>query len=185
MPFTPLAQTELDAEQVQEKEKAPSTDGRDRLPHPAPGGNPIQQELQVPQTAQRLLANHLRCPPHTSGQDAQLLPSSPQQPFWPGISLDLTGATLVDFNFEQVSVIQAQFVGATFQGVALFREVTFQGVALFREVTFQGAAGFNEATFQHLARRQPPCIQVSRLSWSTAWWKSGPVRATRRPRAVG
>jgi uncharacterized protein YjbI with pentapeptide repeats len=111
--------------------------------------------------------------------------SSPQQPFWPGISLDLTGATLVDFNFEQVSVIQAQFVGATFQGVALFREVTFQGLALFREATFQGAAGFNEATFQHLARRQPPCIQVSRLSWSTAWWKSGPVRATRRPREVG
>src|SRR4029450_6899304 len=94
-------------------------------------------ELQVRQTAQRLLANHLRYPPQTSSQGAQLLPSSPQRAFWPGIGLDLTGAALVDFNFPQVSVIQAQFVAATFQGDARFDGSTFQDLAGFDGRTFQ------------------------------------------------
>jgi uncharacterized protein YjbI with pentapeptide repeats len=147
MPFTPLAQTELDAARVQET--ALPANGQEQAPHPGPGGDPIREELQVRQTAQRLLASHLRCPPQTSAKEAQLLPPSPQQDFWPDISLDLTGATLVDFNFAQVSVIQAQFVGATFQGLTSFFEATFQG-AWFNEATFQGAS-FGEATFQEYA----------------------------------
>jgi Pentapeptide repeats (9 copies) len=139
MPYTLPAQSGLGAEQVEEEMAVPANGG-ERAPHPAPGQDPAGEELQVRQTAQRLLANHLRCPPQTSSQGAQLLPSSPQQTFWPGISLDLTGATLVDFNFPQMSVIQAQFVAATFQGDARFDGSTFQDLAWFSEATFQGDA---------------------------------------------
>jgi uncharacterized protein YjbI with pentapeptide repeats len=146
MPYTLPAQPELDAEQVGVI-PVPAR-GHDRAPHPAPGQDPTQEELQVRQTAQRLLANHLRCPPRTSGQEAQLLPSSPQQAFWPGISLDLTGATLVDFDFARISVIQVQFAGATFEGKALFNRAVFEVLAWFGEATFKGGAWFGRATFQ-------------------------------------
>jgi hypothetical protein len=67
----------------------------------APRHDPAQ-ELQVRQTAQRLLADHLRRPPDISHEDAQRIKASPEETFWPGISLDLTGATLVDFDLTAV-----------------------------------------------------------------------------------
>jgi Pentapeptide repeats (9 copies) len=146
MPYTPPAQQEPGAEQVQEL--ALPANGPDRAVHPGPGRDPAREELQVRQTAQRLLADHLRRPPETSGQEAQLLSPSPQQAFWPAISLDLTGATLVDFGFAQVSVIRARFEKATFQGDAGFAEATFQGPVTFGHARFQGDAGFYGATFQ-------------------------------------
>jgi hypothetical protein len=146
MPYALPPRNEPGAEQV--GEVAPSADGRDRARQSLPAHNPAQEELQVRQTAQRLLADHLRWPRETSGEDAQLLPPSPDQAFWPGISLDLTGATLVDFIFMQVSVVQAEFVGTTFQGTAEFRRATFQGTAAFHDATFKGTAWFAEATFQ-------------------------------------
>jgi hypothetical protein len=72
--------------------------------------------------------------PPANGRDR----TSPERAFWPGISLDLTGATLVDFNFEQISVIQVQFAKATFHGVAQFAEAVFPDTALFGGVTFKG-----------------------------------------------
>jgi hypothetical protein len=146
MPYSPLARSEPGATRVGQA-MAPAEDGIPAT-HPVPGQSPAQEELQVRKTAQRFLADHLRCPPRTSGQEAQLLPPSPQQVFWPDISLDLTGATLIDFNFTQGSVIQVQFAGATFQGNAWFGKATFQGLARFDEATFQGLARFDEATFQ-------------------------------------
>jgi hypothetical protein len=145
MPYTPPAQIQLDVEQVQEL--APAADGRDRAVHLEAGGDPAREELQVRQTAQRLLADHLRYPRGPSGQEAQRLSPAPRQAFWPGISLDLTGATLVDFDFARVSVIDARFGGATFQGDATFRGATF-GIAAFRGAAFQGPAWFDRATFQ-------------------------------------
>jgi hypothetical protein len=100
-----------------------------------PRHDPVQ-ELQVRQTAQRLLADHLRRPPNTSGEDAQHRRPSPDEAFWPAVSLDLTGAALVDFNFARVSVIQARFAKATFRGDAEFGGATFQGDAEFDEATF-------------------------------------------------
>jgi Pentapeptide repeats (9 copies) len=146
MPYTLPAQPEMDAKHM-EQAMTPAEDG---IPpaHPAPGQNPVQEELQVRRTVQRLLSDHLRFPPRTSGREAQLLPPSPQQTFWPGISLDLTGATLVNFTLSETSVIEAMFVGATFQGDTWFEKATFQGNAWFARATFQGNAGFGEATFQ-------------------------------------
>jgi uncharacterized protein YjbI with pentapeptide repeats len=146
MPYTHPARSDPDATHA-EQATTPAEDG---IPpaHPVPGQDPAQEELQVRQTAQRLLGNHLRRPPQASGQDAQFLPPSPQQAFWPGISLDLTGATLVDFNFMRVSVIEARFVGTTFRDNATFFEATFQGGARFGQATFQSGARFTKARFQ-------------------------------------
>jgi hypothetical protein len=145
MPYSLPTRTKPDAEQPNE---AATAEDQDAAPHPVVRHDPAQEELQVRQTAQRLLADHLRCPPQTSGQDAQLLPPSPQQAFWPGISLDLTGATLVDFTLGQTSVIEAVFLRATFQGPARFVEANFQANANFFEATFRSYAEFDKASFQ-------------------------------------
>jgi uncharacterized protein YjbI with pentapeptide repeats len=141
MPYIPPARNDP-------AEQAMTPEGGVSAAHSVPGQDAVQQELQVRQTAQRLLADHLRCPPQTSGQDAQLLSPSPQQPFWPGISLDLTGAILVDLDLKEVSVIKASFSRATFQGFVRFHWATFQGDVEFDGATFQGGAWFNGATFQ-------------------------------------
>jgi uncharacterized protein YjbI with pentapeptide repeats len=146
MPYTLPARSEPSAQQV--GEAALPADARDRAPHPVPGRDPTQEELQVRQTAQRILAAHLRLPTGTFSAAAQRRRPSPRRAFWPGISLDLTGAALVDFNLAQASVIQARFDGATFQGVAGFNGATFQGDTWFDEATFQGDTQFDEATFQ-------------------------------------
>jgi hypothetical protein len=136
MPFTVPARSELGAEQV--GEAAPPADDQDRAPHPEPGQNPDQEELQVRRTAQRILAAHLRRPPGISVAAAQRRRPSPRRALWPGISLDLTGAALVDFNFARVSVVRAWFNKATFQGETGFVEATFQGYAWFTRATFKG-----------------------------------------------
>jgi hypothetical protein len=111
-----------------------------------PGQDPAQ-ELQVRQTAQRLLATHLWLPPGTSGAADQRRRPSSRQVFWPDVSLDLTGAALVDLDFKEVSAVKAWFNGATFQGSARFHGATFHDDAEFNGATFQRGAWFNGATF--------------------------------------
>jgi uncharacterized protein YjbI with pentapeptide repeats len=144
MPYTPPAPDEPATEAVKATSTNPDPEQREQERDAA-------QELQVRKTAQQILADHLRRPQQTPGQEAQLLPRSPQQAFWPGISLDLTRATLVDVDLTRVSVVQALFGGATFHGVAWFNEAAFQGDAQFGRVTFQGDAWFDGATFQRWA----------------------------------
>jgi hypothetical protein len=182
MPYPFTAQTEPDAEQG--KETAPPANGRDQTPHSAPGREHAREELEVRQTAQRLLADHLRCPPGTSGQDAQLLPPSPQHAFWPGISLDLSGATLINSSFERVSVKQVKFVGATFLG-SWFSAATFQGDASFVAATFRDAAFFNDATFQRMALFNSATFQdtaffLGATFQGTAWFDDATFQGTVR-----
>ncbi len=129
------------------------------------------QERQVRLTAERLVSEHVRRPDGVSGEDAQHVAPSPDESYWPNISLDLTGAFLIGLNLSMASVVDARFTGATFStanasfvwatftgdawfdgatftGNALFMEATFTGVdASFKEVTFGGDAWFNMATF--------------------------------------
>jgi hypothetical protein len=115
------------------------------------------QELQVRQTAQRLLGVHLVCPPDISGEEAQRRPPSPDDTFWPGINLDLTGAALVEFvvtggpsmesRLKKASVRGANFTNATFVGQAWFYGTTFTGEARFDGATFTEEANFGQATF--------------------------------------
>jgi hypothetical protein len=117
------------------------------------------QELQVRETAQRLLVEHLRPPLGIRGVEVQAIEASIEETFWPNMSLDLTGAYLVgaldwgeiavhDATLRQVTFSTgASFISATFFGDANFARATFSGPAEFGEATFYGAAYFIEATF--------------------------------------
>jgi hypothetical protein len=80
------------------------------------------QEQHVRLTAQTILADHLR---HGSS------PDHPNDTFWPGTSLNLTGAHLVDFDLIQCSIANAQFDNAQFSGNAAFGFAQFSGYASF------------------------------------------------------
>ncbi|MEU7457525.1 pentapeptide repeat-containing protein [Streptosporangium roseum] len=100
-------------------------------------------ELQVRLTAQRILSLHLR-DDRPAGQRSTL-PAAPA--FWEGMNLDLTGATLIDFDLAGGHVIEAVFRKATFIGDTWFVEATFTRVAGFDGATFTEVAGFDGATF--------------------------------------
>jgi uncharacterized protein YjbI with pentapeptide repeats len=140
MPYTPAAHGESAADA--------GNDGPPGVTEPATASAPRHapaQELQVRRTAQRLLTDHLRRP--RGPEDAQRIEPSPEETFWPGTSLDLTGATLVDFDLSDISVTHASFARATFSGDALFGGATFSGDALFEEATFSRFTVFFGATF--------------------------------------
>ncbi|MEV6604905.1 pentapeptide repeat-containing protein [Kutzneria sp. NPDC051319] len=104
-----------------------------------------EQERQVRLTAQRIIAAHLGA---RSGEA-----------LWEGVDLDLTGATLLDFNLAYCRVRTANFTGTTFVGATWFRGVevdgyawfggaAFNGMAVFVGARFEGSANFSEAQFR-------------------------------------
>jgi len=106
-------------------------------------GDTWRQERQVRLTAQRILAEHLR-----DDRNADQRSAGPPGPrFWPGIRLDLTGATLIDLSFHRVVATDARFGEATFTGTAQFYEATFTGFASFHGAAFDGEAAFSRAAF--------------------------------------
>ncbi|MGW5721583.1 pentapeptide repeat-containing protein [Amycolatopsis sp. NPDC003865] len=115
------------------------TTDRPRSSHPSAAGRETQiQEREVRLTAQRILFEHLG-----PGQD----PDRPRPHFWPDISIDLTGATLIDFSIANCSVTDAWFNEATFCGVAKFGGAKFSRHAVFDRATFDGDAQFFGAKF--------------------------------------
>ncbi|WP_189160101.1 pentapeptide repeat-containing protein [Lentzea pudingi] len=149
-----------------------------RMPYSLPGHRPADdaeetilrlyrervEEREVRQAAQRILADHLRL----GKGDIKSMTT-----FWPGITIDLTNAVLVDLVFSSVDVraakfSNAQFVGdsyfsdanfsyladfngAHFGGSALFARVCFEDFAGFLDVRFDGYASFAKAEFKNLA----------------------------------
>lgn len=105
------------------------------------------RELQVRQTAQQLLADHLRRPPYMSYDEEQRTWASREVTFWPHISLDLTGSTLVDLNLNDMSVVRAIFTRACFLGDACFSGANFSGEANFDAATFFDGVKFDGASF--------------------------------------
>jgi hypothetical protein len=105
-----------------------------------------RQERQVRLTAQRILTRHLTLP---DGVDAEhvALPPAADQPFWPDINLDLTGATLIDWHLTGGHVDTASFDQATFRGYAKFDQTRFTGDVWFTGAIFTGDVWFTEATF--------------------------------------
>ncbi|MET8309749.1 pentapeptide repeat-containing protein [Micromonospora sp. NPDC005173] len=117
---------------------------------PAPDDEP--RETEVRRTAQRVLTRHLRA-------------DGPAN--WPEITLDLTGARLVDFDAAGCTLVDADFTGAVFTGVtsfagatargrlrlgAVFGDVTFDDLTAEAEVVlddarFDGQASFDQAVF--------------------------------------
>jgi DNA-binding CsgD family transcriptional regulator len=96
------------------------------------------QEREVRVTAQRLLRDHLR-----SGDST----NEPVAAFWPNIDLDLTGATLVDFDLDHCRVRAVAMQNVQFTGSTSFHETRFAGTASFRESRFADHASFENARF--------------------------------------
>ena len=145
MPFPPMAPAGTPAAEASEDPQSrPAELATGTETAAAAGGDDTwQQERQVRVTAQRILAEHLR-----NDQAKGRHPSGPSSKrFWPGIRLDLTGATLIDFRLEGGVMADANFTGATFTGDAEFTGATFTGYAVFRGATFARFAVFDEATF--------------------------------------
>jgi pentapeptide repeat protein len=109
-----------------------------------------QQELQVRLTAQRVLSAHLG-PGHPRkvvvDRFSMESDSDLSRNFWDGVSVDLTGATLVNFEFRNARVGDAYFADVSFVGDTLFSGVRVSGVASFERSTFSGIAEFSASSF--------------------------------------
>ncbi|MEV6445301.1 pentapeptide repeat-containing protein [Amycolatopsis sp. NPDC051716] len=105
-------------------------------------GHASDQELEVRATAQRILADHLY------PGDA---PGEPRPEFWPGITLNLTGALLCHFDFRGCRVGNVRFGGARFAGWNRFEDVEFTGYAIFGGSEFRTSANFKRARFHRSA----------------------------------
>jgi uncharacterized protein YjbI with pentapeptide repeats len=172
MPFTPPPQ-----------HSAPSRDATSLSPRrpawmrPQPTGTGVtagddrRQERQVRLTAQRILAAHLQ--PEPKGRRGR--PTNPK--YWSHIDLDLTGATLLDFQLQRCRVRTGIFTNAHFSGPARFDKVTFTGKARFDEATFTGNAWFSEATFTGYAGFDEATFtgnaRFTEVTFSGAAWFSG------------
>ncbi|MGV9779680.1 pentapeptide repeat-containing protein [Streptosporangium sp. NPDC003464] len=92
-------------------------------------------------TAQRILAAHLR--DDRPADQRSTLPAAPA--FWEGMSLDLTGATLIDLDLADSHVTDAVFDKTTFTGLTRFNAATFTEDARFDGATFTKRPGLSGA----------------------------------------
>ena len=145
MPFpltAPASKPEPEAAEGHQEPGTESEPGTDGI------GGTWQLERQVRLTAQRILAEHLR---DDRAEDQQSTDPSSSR-FWNNIRLDLTGATLIDFNLVNGVMGDTNFHRAAFSGDASFSGATFTGDARFGGTTFTGDALFDKATFTGDAR---------------------------------
>ena len=136
MPFSPMApaaKPELVASGGLNKPGAESAAEADGT------GGAWQQERQVRLTAQRILAEHLRDDRTEDGQSAD----PPRSRFWDDIRLELTGATLIDFNLVNCVTADANFQRAAFSGDVSFTVAAFSGGAGFGVAVFGSDAWFD------------------------------------------
>jgi uncharacterized protein YjbI with pentapeptide repeats len=119
----------------------PTTSRAPTSASPASSHDP-HQEREVRIAAQRLLAHHLR-----PGPD----PTTPQDTFWTDIDIDLSDATLIDFDLRDCHINTATFAGTTFTGNTTLSNTQFHGVTGFRRAQFHRMAWFTKAQFHGTA----------------------------------
>ncbi|MGW4794658.1 pentapeptide repeat-containing protein [Nonomuraea sp. NPDC004297] len=136
MPWTPPGE-----EDRQQRIRAARTRSAGRTG--ARAGRDPDEERQVRLTAQRLLTGHLRW---SEGRWWQRRTGA-NPLYWPGIRLDMTGAVLIDFDFEYCRLDRAFFQETVFVGSAHFTGSTFAEVGHFINATFDSKAYFDQATF--------------------------------------
>jgi uncharacterized protein YjbI with pentapeptide repeats len=131
MPFDlpELSQGEHEGDQPQAHVDGESAPGQD-------GSLAARQERKVRQTAQRILTRHTKW----SG-DVEAPPST----FWPGISIDLSEATLVDFDMRDCRIAGADFTGAVIHGTADFNGAEIAGSLSFADAIVTENADFTSA----------------------------------------
>ena len=140
MPFSPTAPGCMLESGAGEGRKEPDAESETGT---AVMGETWQQERRVRLTAQHILAEHLR---DDRAKDHQST-DPPSSRFWNNICLDLTGATLIDFNLINGVMADADFHGAAFAGDALFSGAAFSGAARFGSAAFSGDALFDKTAF--------------------------------------
>ncbi|GIH64043.1 pentapeptide repeat-containing protein [Microbispora siamensis] len=122
-------------------------DPADRAGEPAGGAGDIgghdagqehSLDLEARLTAQRIVVRHLKSFGGASGDDGD---------HWPGVAVDLTRASLVDFDLSGSEVEAASFAQAVFSGRTDFTDCRFRGRADFTGAEFRGFADFGIATF--------------------------------------
>ena len=145
MPFSPTAPASRPEPEAAEGQKSLALRVKRGLMGLAAHG---RQERQVRLTAQRILAEHLR---DDRAKDQQSTDPASSR-FWNNIRLDLTGATLIDFNLINGVMADANFHRATFSGDASFGGATFSGAARFGGATFSGDSLVQRGGLQ---RRRP------------------------------
>ncbi len=116
------------------------------------------EELEVRKTAQRILSTHLRI---RNSRDA-----GESAVHWPGLSIDLSGARLVDFSLSWCRLVHARFDRAVFHGQTHFHQTEFLGDARFPGATFHGDADFTEAIFHARAQFFTTSFRSVRFSQS-------------------
>lgn len=153
--------------------KTPSVDSRTTA---GDGVADRDGERQVRLTAQRILADHFR-----AGRSADQHAVTPAaHPFWEGMRVDLSGATLITLDFRGCHIAEATFTGAIFSGDARFDDAVFFGDARFSGVTFSGDARFGGATFSGVAQFSRVTFSgVAQFCWATfskgAWFDHATV----------
>jgi hypothetical protein len=136
MPYTPTP----DGQHNSDNSAAETESGSEKPTEPHPSlhrDRDPREELQVRLTAQSILTSHLFTQDTSTEWPRRSLPSDPE--FWPGIELDLAGATLVDFVL-QGRVQIANFSGARFIGGSNFAHAEFDGHVYFRGARFEGGS---------------------------------------------
>lgn len=109
-----------------------------------------RQEQQVRLTAQDILSRNLRINQHNVGQRRRRWwhrTPPPAVPNWPGISLDLAGALLVEFELTGCQLDYANFRHAQFTNFAYFDGAQFTDRANFEGARFSGKVHFEAAQF--------------------------------------
>jgi hypothetical protein len=101
----------------------------------------IQQEKEVRSTAQQILARHL------GGLDRR----NHNEGHWQRLNVNLSGATLIDFNFSLFDIMEGTFRNTRFYGPADFSLATFSGNADFSDSKFFGVASFSRTVFDGYA----------------------------------
>ncbi|AGZ45066.1 hypothetical protein AFR_34040 [Actinoplanes friuliensis DSM 7358] len=71
--------------------------------------------------------------------------------YWPGLSLNLTDAVLVNWHFGGGHIEHGNFSGATFIGRCFLDNTTFTGQAWFRGAVFVGPTSFFRSVFEFTA----------------------------------
>lgn len=94
------------------------------------------QEREVRLTAQRILHTHLQ---------PYLMDTFP--PFWEVWAVDLSGATLIDFDFRHTEINSIDFRSAQFYGKTRFDHAKF-GSAGFSGAVFFGPTSFDDTRFE-------------------------------------
>ncbi|MET7949569.1 pentapeptide repeat-containing protein [Micromonospora sp. NPDC005324] len=117
---------------------------------PAPDGEP--RETEVRRSAQRVLTRHLRA------DDAA---------HWPELTLDLAGATLVDFDAAGCTLVDANFTEAVFTGTTTFAGATARGRLLL------GAATFDEVVFDDVTAEAEVVLNDARFEGQVSFDRAG------------